>query len=523
MNFSDFTFLRKFAKKDDDVVSQSKSLTLTLIIPFFVVYFIALFWRFHTPTDIYLTYFTDDFYYYVQVAKHLACCATSSFNGVQPTNGYHPLWTLALTALWAVAGDGTPKFFIAATLLIFLLTLGAFIQIRRLQSALSPGSSWNFATALFSLTFIAALTRTGMEIGLVLFFLIWFWRRMAVSPLEQQNAGQAMLSGLLASLVILSRIDALIAIGSYGLLSLLGPSRRAVLRNAAPFAVGLAPVLIYVAINKIAFDTILPISGMAKNLKETLLPSATTIARLLTPDGVNLLFTWPSIALAVIFIARWTRSASWAGDRVRLAAIAHPVLFYLALSLSSDWPLWTWYLYPLAPLAALLGPAVFERMGQTRLPAPGAAANAVVALCLALVVASLGRLNPGAMTIYQAAKQLQAFAKDHPGRYAMGDRAGTPAYLMGEPIIQTEGLMGDRPFLERIKRKQNLLEALKDLDVDYYVATSPRREDGCFVASEPAQAGPHSPKMTGRLCGPPVARFENSGFETLVFAIKAKS
>src|SRR5665213_3942255 len=38
----------------------------------------------------------DDFYYYYLTAKHFAATGFSSFDGIVPTNGYHPLWMLSL-------------------------------------------------------------------------------------------------------------------------------------------------------------------------------------------------------------------------------------------------------------------------------------------------------------------------------------------------------------------------------------------------------------------------------------------
>ena len=107
----------------------------------------------------------------------------------------------------------------------------------------------------------------------------------------------------------------------------------------------------------------------------------------------------------------------------------------------------------------------------------------------------------------------------------MGDRAGMPAYLMQQPMIQLEGIVGNRSFLERIRRRQNILQALKDLEVDYYVVTSPRTDGNCFIVREPKQdqAGPRSPAMEGRLCSRPILNFDVSGFETDVFAVSELS
>ena len=59
--------------------------------------------------------FWDDGFYYLQIARNVADGVGSSMDGLNPTNGYHPLWLLGLVpifwlaptsahALWAVAG-----------------------------------------------------------------------------------------------------------------------------------------------------------------------------------------------------------------------------------------------------------------------------------------------------------------------------------------------------------------------------------------------------------------------------------
>lgn len=46
-----------------------------------------------------LGYVADDAFYYLQIARHLAADGHSTFDGLNPTNGYHPGWMLLMTAL----------------------------------------------------------------------------------------------------------------------------------------------------------------------------------------------------------------------------------------------------------------------------------------------------------------------------------------------------------------------------------------------------------------------------------------
>ena len=122
--------------------------------------------------------------------------------------------------------------------------------------------------------------------------------------------------------------------------------------------------------------------------------------------------------------------------------------------------------------------------------------------------------------IAQTARQLQSFAQTHPGRYAMGDRAGMVGYVLPAPLVQTEGLMMDAPFLDRIRSRQPLRQALADLHIDFYVAFTRTPITGCFQAREPANAGPASPTMQATFCIPPAAIFPAPSGQTLIYSLK---
>ncbi len=52
-----------------------------------------------------LGYMADDAFYYLQIARHLAEGGRSTFDGLNPTNGYHPGWMLLMTALARIFPD----------------------------------------------------------------------------------------------------------------------------------------------------------------------------------------------------------------------------------------------------------------------------------------------------------------------------------------------------------------------------------------------------------------------------------
>jgi hypothetical protein len=72
----------------------------------------------------------DDTFYYLQIARHLAASGRSTFDGINPTNGYHPAWMLVLTA-WAAVLPGREGLLRAAvgTALVAHLATSALLVV----------------------------------------------------------------------------------------------------------------------------------------------------------------------------------------------------------------------------------------------------------------------------------------------------------------------------------------------------------------------------------------------------------
>ena len=511
---------------------EKKAVSWTVALPIIVLAtcFGSLMARFAHKGEQYLCFFVDDFFYYLVVAKNLAFHGASTFNGLQPTNGYHPLWLLTIALLYRVFGVHL-RFFVAIVVLIWLLICASYRALRHTQISLGIGPDTGLACALFSITFMAVVSRTGMEVSLALFWLSLFWERMAARPLERQTPASALVSGLFASALVLSRLDACLVVAAYAGLTLIrrtGVQWTAV-KQLLWFGAGLSPVAMYFAFNQIEFGTILPVSGLAKNLKSTWFPSISTVSALGLPHLVNILFTWPSITLCAVFLLQlllgpYPAESAIQPDqrRVQLCVALHPIIFYSVLSFSSDWPTrWIWYLYPLVPVWALLGPTLIVRW----IPLTRAAAlwlAAAVACGSLVIMVDRMSANMNATYTLQRAFRLREFAAAHPGRYGIGNAAGMASYLMAAPVVQLEGLIGDKAFVDRIRRRQPLLQALDELGVDYYVTVRTQGSGDCYDVREPAQAGPHSPAMTAHLCLTPVADIRPPGdpHHALIFDLR---
>jgi hypothetical protein len=234
---------------------------------------------------------------------------------------------------------------------------------------------------------------------------------------------------------------------------------------------------------------------------------------LLHPDRTKMAFTYPALLVVILGACALVggRRAYRGRDTAVLSALfGFPVVHIAALCLLSDWPLWPWYYYSLtfavlAGLVVLLGyKPVGEPAGITPYRVQLASLYAA-AILFALYVAaySVGK-KPPAFALFSG--YVGNFAQTHPGTYAMGDCAGSAAFLSNTPIIQLEGLMMDKPYVALVRAQTPLPEILRRYHADYYATIeNPISGTGCFIVHEPAQAGPASPKMLGKICVPPLS------------------
>jgi len=480
---------------------------------------LALFARFTLPGEGYLTYFTDDFYYYQQVAQHLVWSGYSSFDGVHQTNGYHPLWLVLMTVLAAVFGGGT-GFFLSVTLLIAALVVVTFHHYRRW---LGQWFSRESATvgAWVGVAMFAVLARTGMEVALAACLLSVLYARLVARPVHFQSARELWVTGGLASLTFLARIDAVIPVLLVLALSLPAAVRASALgRWALWLTLGAVLAGGYLLLNWWVFSEVLPISGHAKQLKVGHGLSWAPLARLFGPDALNILFVWPAMLLGGW--AMWSSRVRRDGGPARLvawAAFLHPVVFFMVLSWRSDWPTWTWYLYPMPPILAIGVAALHARLVDHWRPL---VLGRAVALCwLGAALVGMVKPNAEARAMYESAVDVARFAKTHPGVFAAGDRAGLLGYLLPDRVYQMEGLVGDHTLLANIQASRDLKQVLAEMGADYYVHGSVEfKPDGrCLALKEPALAGPHSPAMRSRFCESPVAEFRHGQLRTLIFKV----
>ena len=455
-----------------------------------------------------MVWFQDDLFYYLKVAANLVAGHGSTFDGLHRTNGYHPLYFVLLTAFTRI----NPGFSFLSTclcLLAVVATVVSFFAIRAILHACVPGDT--ILTDVMSLLALIPCLNTfyqGMEttltLPLALLLLAW-WLQALTQPISVSGA----LGGLLAALAVLSRLDCgflvlLLVAATLASRKHLPPAVTALfLPFTVVFTVCLAP---YFLLNRALFGAWLPISGIAKQLRRHHTPSAEVWRSVLHPTASQAALLLLSVAAILLFV-RLRRSLASPIQIILVSAITFRWLHFLLLSFVSDWPLWGWYFYSVrfAVLAFFALTAIaLSRTDFLRLRP--ALHTALLPLAILLLFLQHWVRDPGMQNIYATAESLATFSQTHPGLYAMGDRAGMVGYLLANPVLQTEGLVTDLAFINHIRHQDDLQLTLRHEGVRYYISATadPVSSGACLLASEPALAGPDSPRMRSRLCTPPV-------------------
>lgn len=158
----------------------------------------------------------DDAFYYLQIARNLASTGNSTFDGINPTNGYHPLWMILLAPLADIFTD-RELLLRAALGLSLLLHIGVSLLLVQLLRHL-VGRFWGWLSgALWLINPLPiSLALYGMETGVylvALLLLLLVATRRGLLTMERgmvlSSATLAMIGGLLG-LLFWSRTDGLI-------------------------------------------------------------------------------------------------------------------------------------------------------------------------------------------------------------------------------------------------------------------------------------------------------------------------
>lgn len=220
--------------------------------------------------------FTEDGYYLLAVSRQLALGNGFSIDGVHPTNGVQPLFTvLAALAYLPFGGDERAPLRLVALLHGALLVLAALLFGAVVRDAVGGDPAhrgrrrWLASLVYVSAGYLWVIHQNGLETGLALACYLGCFRLQQRLPLR--GLARAALHGAMFGVLVLARIDATFFVAAVSALHWLttgaheGASRRrrfgeAIVLGAVAVAVS-SPWWLY---NRIEFGAFMPSSGTAQ-------------------------------------------------------------------------------------------------------------------------------------------------------------------------------------------------------------------------------------------------------------------
>ena len=302
------------------------------------------------PQDAVLSVFSDDAFYYFKIAQNITSGAGCTFDGIAPTNGFHPLWMLYVVLVyWSINGGLlTPLIVILVT--GGLLAFASLVLIYRLVDRfIAPGfGSLGVAVALLPILLTAMINglETGLQILLVLGFVYYCYRENWLDP--SVRGRRALIIGLFLGVVTLSRLDSVFLLASVLCLTLLAAVlRRVDLKSAvrrivticAGFTLTMTPYLVW---NRIVFGRFMPLSGKVKSS----FPALKSPLNLISDMRIGAMMIASLIVLVVFVLAirscRDRDSKKTVTSPLVMLAIAS-ILHFMHCFLFMGWGVYWWH------------------------------------------------------------------------------------------------------------------------------------------------------------------------------------
>jgi len=417
--------------------------------------------------------FHDDAFYYFGVARNLAAGNGCTFDGIHPTNGFHPLWMVVLVPVFLLTGGDAAALRIALAIQLVLVATAAIALFRALAPRLGAGAMVA-GLALVTLPGSAFSVAGGLESSLVLLLLVWTWRKFERTAGAEEGGLAAWFAvGCLCLLGFLARFEALVLAPACALLA-----RRQLRKDPRRAAALLMPTVVgllaYAIGNHLVFGTCLPVSALVKSEWAARIAPWEKAAKIL-----NIPWPWAVLLDAAFAHSGWFPGpvvdallrtallaiallAAWKFRRALILAIRSAQAGYLllvfatwlALDLGSGLYIEPWNRVPMQLCAALL-------IGALVAPHRKLATT----LCALLFLVSLTRLVWTAETLgarrsspaiyrYQAALWLR---ERTPEQTRIGSwNGGLLGFASHRAVVNLDGLVNDRRYYREVVVGGNL-------------------------------------------------------------------
>ncbi|TNE45997.1 MAG: hypothetical protein EP343_24835 [Deltaproteobacteria bacterium] len=161
------------------------------------------------------TFAADDMFYYMQIARNIAEGNGSTFDGVTPTNGYHPVYMLVVLAVFGLFPGKSAAFYpqMSLTLLSVAGVATSFLLFAIVRRLANLRIAFFVASAWLLNPYILATVQLGVEVPLSAFmFALSLWAYLRFSDNWLQRTPRYLESfgiGVLLGVTCLCRTDSM--------------------------------------------------------------------------------------------------------------------------------------------------------------------------------------------------------------------------------------------------------------------------------------------------------------------------
>jgi hypothetical protein len=222
--------------------------------------------------------FIDDSFYYLNIARHIALGNGPTHDGINPTNGFQPLWVFLIVPIFWAIQDKLTAVKVVATLCALLSTITAlpiYGISRHLIServGLLNAFLWLFSPS------VLRHSLNGMETGLYVFLVAitvwWYLYSIKIERAETFNQWgnlfasrvyRFVIVGVLLGLTVLARIDGILLLVAIAADMWMAPYRRKILNEVfVMFMPIVALIMGWLFFSLCTTGDLFPVSGKAK-------------------------------------------------------------------------------------------------------------------------------------------------------------------------------------------------------------------------------------------------------------------
>lgn len=441
---------------------------------------------------------TDDSYYYFQVAWNVVCGRGLTFDGINETNGFHPLWMAVLLPVHLVAdADPTARLRLIAVLITVLAGLSLWIAYRSL-ARLAGIAAGLVGVALMLTPPLLNPLLCGLEPILtipLLFVLIGWWSTCDIVAPDAPASRQIKL-GLLLGLIFLSRLDTAFIILAVLVAIFVAwvrqvAAQRSIVRLIGMYArIGLASAVLvapYIIWNVHSFDAVVPISGKLKTTFPDVSFTGRQLASSHTLFGVGLLGVGALVWVILFAQVRAMGRRLDRGMQILLALWIGCALHFVNTLLFMNWAVHWWHYASYIPMA-LVGTALVVRLwvGAQARPMRVAAPLAAAIVVAAVVGYQLDERMRGKhhQPWLDAAQWTGANLPD--GTVLGMTDCGMFGFFCRHATVNLDGVINGRRFQDAL-RDRRLHDYLRDCGITHMADYEVRYRDGMRVVRLPAR------------------------------------